>query len=98
MAEKFNPVKAKADELLASKSEEKAFTYDERDRTVNFFIKLAGAGISLFIIATLLRFPLPAMMQRAAVLMLSLFVIFLLYPMFRKKKALDFLNYSKRPK
>ncbi|MFH2120392.1 MAG: hypothetical protein ABIJ25_08350 [Pseudomonadota bacterium] len=32
MAKKFNPVKAKADELLASKSEEKVFTYDEQDR------------------------------------------------------------------
>jgi TRAP transporter 4TM/12TM fusion protein len=93
MAKKFDPIKAKADELLASKSEEKAFTYDEQNRIVNLFIKMGGAGISLFIIATMLLFPLPAMMQRAAVLMLALFVIFLLYPMFREKKALDFLNW-----
>jgi TRAP transporter 4TM/12TM fusion protein len=93
MAKEFKRAKAKADELLASKSEEKAFTYDEQNRIVNLFIKLGGAGISLFIIATMLFLPLPAMMQRAAVLMLGLFVIFLLYPMFRNNKALDFLNW-----
>ena len=32
MAKEFKLAKAKADELLASKSEEKAFTYDEQDR------------------------------------------------------------------
>ncbi len=93
MAKEFKLAKAKADELLASKSEEKAFTYNEQSKIVNLFIKLGGAGISLFIIATMLIFPLPAMMQRAAVLMLSLFVIFLLYPLFRNKPALDFLNW-----
>ncbi|MCE5281537.1 MAG: TRAP transporter permease [Deltaproteobacteria bacterium] len=93
MAKEFKLAKAKADELLASKSEEKAFTYNEQSKIVNLFIKLGGAGISLFIIATMLIFPLPAMMQRAAVLMLSLFIIFLLYPMFRNRPALDFLNW-----
>jgi TRAP transporter 4TM/12TM fusion protein len=93
MAKEFKLAKAKADELLASKSEEKAFTYNEQSKIVNLFIKLGGSGISLFIIATMLIFPLPAMMQRAAVLMLSLFIIFLLYPMFRNRPALDFLNW-----
>jgi len=94
MAKKFNPVKAKADELLASKSEEKAATYDEKDRFLNFIIQLAGAGLSIFIIGTMLLFPLPAMMQRAAVLMLSFLVIFLLYPMFRRNKGLNWLNWA----
>ncbi|MCE5265141.1 MAG: TRAP transporter permease [Deltaproteobacteria bacterium] len=93
MAKKFNPVKAKADELLASGSEEKAATYDERNRIVNLFIQLGGAGISVFIIGTMLLFPLPAMMQRAAVLMLSFLVIFLLYPTFRRK-GLNGLNWA----
>lgn len=92
MAKEFKLAKAKADELLASKSEEKVYTYDEQNRIVNLFIQLGGAGISLFIMATMLLFPLPAMMQRAAVLMFSLFVIFLLYPMFPKTK-LDILNW-----
>jgi TRAP transporter 4TM/12TM fusion protein len=94
MAKKFNPVKAKADELLASQSEEKAVTYDQQNRFVNLFITLGGAGITLFIIGTMLLFPLPAMMQRAAVLMLSLFVIFLLYPMFRQNRGLNWLNWA----
>ncbi len=93
MAKKFNPVKAKADELLASGSEEKAATYDEQNRIVNLFIQLGGAGISVFIIGTMLLFPLPAMMQRAAVLMLSFLVIFLLYPTFRRK-GLNWLNWT----
>ena len=94
MAKKFNPVKAKADELLASKSEEKEATYDEKDRFLNFIIQLGGAGISVFLIGTMLLFPLPAMMQRAAVLMLSFLVIFLLYPMFRRNKGLNWLNWA----
>lgn len=94
MARKFNPAQAKADELLASKSEEKATTYDEKNRFLNFIIQLGGAGISIFLIGTMLLFPLPAMMQRAAVLMLSFLVIFLLYPMFSGKKGLNWLNWA----
>ena len=94
MARKFNPAQAKADELLASKSEERATTYDEKNRFLNFIIQLGGAGISIFLIGTMLLFPLPAMMQRAAVLMLSFLVIFLLYPMFSGKKGLNWLNWA----
>ena len=93
MARKFNPAQAKADELLASKSEEKATTYDQTNRFLNFVIQLGGAGISIFLIGTMLLFPLPAMMQRAAVLMLSFLVIFLLYPMFSGNKRLNWLNW-----
>ena len=93
MARKFNPAQAKADELLASKSEEKATTYDQTNRFLNFIIQLGGAGISIFLIGTMLLFPLPAMMQRAAVLMLSFLVIFLLYPMFSGNKRLNWLNW-----
>ena len=37
MAKEFKLAKAKADELLASKSEEKAFTYDEQNKIVNLY-------------------------------------------------------------
>jgi len=91
---KLNPIKARADELLASKSEEKATTYDETNRFLNLIIQLGGAGISVFLIGTMLFFPLPAMMQRAAVLMLSFLVIFLLYPMFQRNRSLIWLNWA----
>lgn len=94
MVKPFDPIKARADEMLASKSEEKAATFDEKDKFLNFIIQLGGAGISIFIIGTMLFFPLPAMMQRAAVLMLSFLVIFLLYPMFRRNRGLNWLNWA----
>ncbi|MDD5100096.1 MAG: TRAP transporter permease [Syntrophales bacterium] len=94
MAHQFDPIKARADEMLASKSEEKAATFDDKDKFLNFIIQLGGAGISIFIIGTMLLFPLPAMMQRAAVLMLSFLVIFLLYPMFKRNRGLNCLNWA----
>ncbi len=82
---------AEAPELMA---EEKVFTYDKQNRVVSLFIQLGGAGISLFILATMLFLPLPAMIQRASILMLALFVIFLLYPMFKRNRALNVLNWA----
>lgn len=94
MAKIVNPVKAKADELLASQSEEKAVTYDEKNRLLHLILNFSGAGITLFIIGTMLFFPLPAMMQRAALLMFALLIIFLQYPVFRGHKALHVLDWG----
>ncbi len=74
-------------------SEEKATTFDEGNKVLQGLVSVAGACISLFIIATMLHFPLPAMIQRAAVLMLSLFVIFMTYPLFPKTKSLAWVDW-----
>ena len=74
-------------------SEEKATTFDESNRIVRGLIAAGGAGITLFIVLTMLFYPLPAMMQRAGVLMLSLFVIFMQYPLFRKRRALAWIDW-----
>jgi TRAP transporter 4TM/12TM fusion protein len=74
-------------------SEEKATTFDESNKLLRGLVSVAGACISLFIIATMLHFPLPAMIQRAAVLMLSLFVIFMTYPLFPKTKSLAWVDW-----
>lgn len=93
MTKIINPAKAKADSLLSTKSEEKAATYDEKNRLLNLILNFSGAGITLFIIGTMLFFPLPAMMQRAALLMLTFLIIFLQYPVFRRHKALHVLDW-----
>lgn len=90
----LNPAKARADDILSSKSEERPATYIASNKLVDFTIQLGGAGISIFLIGTMLFFPLPAMMQRAAVLMLAFLVIFLLYPMFREREGLNWLNWT----
>ena len=74
-------------------SEEKATTFDESNKVLRGLVSVAGACISLFIIATMLHFPLPAMIQRAAVLMLSLFVIFITYPLFPKNRSLAWVDW-----
>lgn len=73
-------------------SEEKTERWDRGDRFHGAIINVAGGCISLFIIGTMLFWPLPAMMQRAAVLMLSLFMIFLLYPAFLRFRGQRWLN------
>lgn len=74
-------------------SEEKTTTFDESNRVLRGLIAAGGAGITLFIVSTMLFYPLPAMMQRAGVLMLSLFIIFMQYPLFPKRKALAWIDW-----
>ena len=74
-------------------SEEKATTFDAGNRIVRGLIAAGGAGITLFIVSTMLFYPLPAMMQRAGVLMLCLFIIFMQYPLFSKRKALAWIDW-----
>lgn len=74
-------------------SEEKTTTFDESNKVLRGLIAAGGAGITLFIVSTMLFYPLPAMMQRAGVLMLSLFIIFLQYPLFPKRKALAWIDW-----
>ncbi|MTI84707.1 MAG: TRAP transporter permease [Firmicutes bacterium] len=54
-------------------------------KTINWAIAIAAGGMSAFILYQAIAPPLPAMMQRAFVLMLSLFVIFLLHPLLKKQ-------------
>lgn len=67
----------------------------DRDRIVKLLITMAAAGMSAFILITSIAFPLTAMIQRAAVLLLGLVIIFLLYPRRKKEGAktgyLDYL-------
>jgi len=74
-------------------SEEKTTTFDESNRVLRGLIAAGGAGITLFIVSTMLFYPLPAMMQRAGVLMLSLFIIFMQYPLFPKRKVLAWIDW-----
>ncbi len=55
-----------------------------RDNFLRIVISVAAIAMSLFILITAMTLPLVAMCQRAVVLMLSLFIIFLACP-FRKK-------------
>lgn len=57
----------------------------DKDRIFNFIITAAAVSMSVFILATSIAFPLTAMVQRAVVLMLSLLIIFLRYPLFSKR-------------
>ncbi len=59
----------------------------DRDRIVKLLITLAAAGMSAFILITSIAFPLTAMIQRSAVLLLGLVIIFLLYPRRKKEGA-----------
>lgn len=59
----------------------------DRDRMLRFAITFAAVGMSAFILVTTIAYPLTAMVQRAAVLMLSLFIIFLRYPLRKKEGA-----------
>ncbi|MFZ5649132.1 MAG: TRAP transporter permease [Bacillota bacterium] len=67
----------------------------DRDKILRFTITLAAVGMSVFILLTTIAFPVTAMIQRAAVLMLSLFIIFLKFPLRKREGArtgiLDFI-------
>ncbi|MEM5786128.1 MAG: TRAP transporter permease [Syntrophobacteraceae bacterium] len=67
----------------------------DRDKIVKMLITMAAAGMSIFILVTSIAYPLTAMIQRAAVLLLGLVVVFLLYPARKKEGAktgyLDYL-------
>ncbi|MEN6441854.1 MAG: TRAP transporter permease [Syntrophobacter sp.] len=67
----------------------------DRDRIVQYLIAVAAAGMSIFILATSIAYPLTAMIQRAAVLLLGLVIIFLLYPHRKKEGAkTGYLDYA----
>ncbi|MFZ5651765.1 MAG: TRAP transporter permease [Bacillota bacterium] len=59
----------------------------DRDKTLRLAVTLAAVGMSVFILVTTIAVPMTAMVQRAAVLMLSLFIIFLRYPLRKKEGA-----------
>ncbi|MCL6610210.1 MAG: TRAP transporter permease [Peptococcaceae bacterium] len=57
----------------------------DRDRIVRIVIAAAAVGMSAFILTTSIALPLTAMIQRAVVLMISLLIIFLKYPLIKKE-------------
>jgi len=66
----------------------------DRDKILNTIIAVAAVGMSVFILATSIALPLTAMIQRAVVLMLSLLIIFLKYPLGKKEGSkVGFLDY-----
>lgn len=58
-----------------------------RDNILRVVITVAAIAMSLFILITSISLPLVAMCQRAVVLMLSLFIIFLMCPYKKKEGA-----------
>lgn len=65
----------------------------DKDRVLRFLITVAAVGMSVFILVNSIAVPVTAMLQRALVLMLSLFIIFLVHP-YRKnsKKGITVLD------
>lgn len=51
-----------------------------KDKTLSLIITLAAVSMSVFILVNSIAVPITAMLQRAIVLMLSLFIIFLVHP------------------
>lgn len=55
-------------------------------------VTIAAVAMSVFILYTSLTTPLVAMRQRAVVLMLSLFMIFLIYPALKKREHISYFD------
>ncbi|GBF32397.1 TRAP-type uncharacterized transport system [Desulfocucumis palustris] len=55
----------------------------DKNRILRFLITIAAVGMSVFILVNSIAVPVTAMIQRAFILMLSFFIIFLVHP-FRK--------------